>query len=325
MLLVLFVFLFWHTNEVEAVSSSYVAIDAKSGRLLEGSNAQIELPIASLTKVWTAITVLDNVALTDEVIISEVAASQEGSSLYLQAGEVWTIESLLYGLLLQSGNDAAYALAEHTGGSVEGFVQLMNEKIQLSGLENAHFTNPSGLHHDDHYASAYDMANMLRIALQNEDFKKIASSKSYRPKERATSWRNKHKLLHFVDNAIAGKTGYTKRAGRTLVTYFEEDSKEVIIVTLNHSNDWNFHVTLANQIFSTYDIVKIVAKGKYHLFNKEVIEVKQNQYLLINEEEKDELKNVLFIPRNNTKNNNYLWNVYIKSDIALRFDVKKIK
>lgn len=316
--------LFWNTAGVEA-SSSYSVIDAESGRLLEGSNEQTELPIASLTKVWTALTVLDYISLDEEITISEEAASQEGSSLYLKPGEKWSVNSLLHGLLLQSGNDAAYALAEHTGGSMEGFVQLMNEKIQLAGMEHAHFTNPSGLHSDEHYASAYDMANMLRLALQDDEFKKIASAKSFTPKERNVQWRNKHKLMHFEDNAVAGKTGYTKRAGRTLITYFEKDKKEIIIVTLNNSNDWKFHVDVANKVFATYDSVKVVEKGKYHLFHKDVIEVEKDHYLLLNADEQKDLLNVLHIPRNSDANRSYLWNVYIKSDIALRFPVKKIK
>ncbi|WP_391208907.1 D-alanyl-D-alanine carboxypeptidase family protein [Psychrobacillus sp. L4] len=317
-------FLFWQTNGVEA-SSSYVVIDVNSGRLLEGNNANAELPIASLTKVWTALTVLDSCDLNEEITISAQAASQEGSSLYLQAGDVWTVNSLLHGLLLQSGNDAAYALAEHTGGSIEGFVQMMNEKIQIAGMEHAHFTNPSGLHNDDHYASAFDMATMLRLALQNEDFYKIASAKTFKPKERNVQWRNKHKLLHYEDDAVAGKTGFTKRAGRTLVTFFKDGAKEVIVVTLNNSNDWKMHTSLADKIFANYEVVKVVEKGKYKLLNNEVIEVKQDHFLLVNKEEKKQLQNVLHIPRKKDINTPYLWNVYINNDLALRFNVTKIK
>ncbi len=292
---------------------------------MEGSNSDEQLPIASLTKVWTALTVLDNVALEEEITISQAAATQEGSSLYLKPGEVWTVDSLLHGLLMQSGNDAAYALAEYAGGSIEGFTSLMNEKFQLAGLDHSHFTNPSGLHHDDHYASAYDMANMFRIALQNEQFKEIASAKTYRPKERNVQWNNKHRLLHENEQAIAGKTGYTKRAGRTLVTYFKEGKKEIIVVTLNHSNDWAYHSSLAEKVFANYDTVKVVKKGKYKLFQKEVIEVEKDYYLLLKSEEKKKLKNVLLIPRKSTNANPYLWNVTIDDQIALRFNVEKIK
>lgn len=318
-------FLFVNIGNAQAVSSSYAVIDAKTGRLLLGNNAEVELPIASLTKVWTALTVLDNATLDEEITISSVAAAQEGSSLYLQPGEVWTVNSLLHGLMLQSGNDAAYALAEHTGGSLEGFVKLMNEKFQLAGLENSHFTNPSGLHNDEHYASAHDMANMFRLALQNEDFMKIASAKNFVPKERSIKWRNKHKLMHFNEYTVAGKTGYTKRAGRTLVTYLKDKDKEVIVVTLNHSNDWNTHVSLAEQIFQNYSMVQVVEKGKYELFQKDVIEVKKDYYLLLNKEEEEKLNNVLIIPRNNKEKKPFLWKVMIDKDVALEFNVKKVK
>ncbi|SDM99912.1 D-alanyl-D-alanine carboxypeptidase [Psychrobacillus sp. OK028] len=316
-------FLLWNITEADA-SSSYVVIDANTGRLLEGSDPNAALPIASLTKVWTAITVLDNVSLDEEITISNAAASQEGSSLYLKAGEVWTVESLLYGLLLHSGNDAAYALAEYTGGSIEGFTKLMNEKIELAGLKNSHFTNPSGLHHEDHFASAIDLANMFRLAMQNEAFAKIASAKSYSPKERSVTWKNKHKLLHYNESAIAGKTGYTKAAGRTLVTFFEEDGKKVIVVTLNQSNDWNTHSSLAANIFKTYDNVKVVEKGKYRLLDKQVIEVKKDYFLLLNKEERDATKNILIIPRKSSAKKPYFWNVTINNEVALKFNVKKI-
>lgn len=317
-------FLFWQVGDVEA-SSSYAVIDVQTGRLLEGSNEYEELPIASLTKVWTALTVLDNASLEDEITISQAAATQEGSSLYLKPGEVWTINSLLHGLMLQSGNDAAYALAEHVGGSIDGFTHLMNEKFEVAGLNDSHFTNPSGLHHDDHFASAFDMANMFRLALQNEQFKEIASAKSYQPEERNVRWSNKHRLLHENETAIAGKTGYTKRAGRTLVTYFKEDEKEIVVVTLNHSNDWAYHTSLAERVFANYDTVKVVKKGKYRVFQKEVIEVEDDQYLLLNKEERKKLNNVLLIPRKSTEKTPYLWNVKIDDQIALRFNVNKIK
>ncbi len=316
--------LVWNIQGVEA-SSSYAVIDAKTGRLLIGSNADQELPIASLTKVWTALTVLDNAELDEVVTISQAAAVQEGSSLYLKAGEKWTVKSLLHGLMLQSGNDAAYALAEHTGGSVEGFVKLMNEKMEIANLEKSHFTNPSGLHHEDHYASAHDMANMFRLAIQNEDFVQIASAKTFIPKERSIKWRNKHKLMHFNEHTVAGKTGYTKRAGRTLVTYLKEKDKEVIVVTLNHSNDWATHVSLAEQVFNTYDTVKVVSKGKYRLFQKDIIKVEQDHYLLLSKEEQKKVNNVLIIPRKNNEKSPYLWKVMIDEQLALQFHVQKIK
>ena len=127
----------------------------------------------------------------DKIIISERATFSEGSSIYLEAGDEWTVEQLLYGLLLRSGNDAAYALAEHVGGSVEGFVKLMNDAALIYGLSATTFTNPSGLHDDAHLSSAYDTARMLQIAMQNEQFHQIASTKIYKGK---VAWQNKHRL-----------------------------------------------------------------------------------------------------------------------------------
>ena len=169
------------------------------------------------------------------------------------------------------------------------------------------------------------MANMFRLALQNESYTQIASAKTYTPKERSVTWRNKHKLLHFNKYAVAGKTGYTKVAGRTLVTYFEDNGKKVIVVTLNHSNDWNTHSSLAANVFQTYDNVKVVEKGKYRLLDKQIIEVKKDYFLLLKKEEKDVTKNVLMIPRKSSEKKPYLWNVTINNEIALKFNVMKIK
>lgn len=164
----------------KSADASYAVIDAETGRLLSGNNAHAQLPIASLTKMWTAFVVIENSNLDDEVVISREAALSEGSSIYLEPGEKITVETLLYGLMLRSGNDAAYALAEHTGGSFEGFVDLMNEKATFYGLNNTFFTNPSGLHHDLHLSSAYDTAMMLKVALENDTFRKIATTVNYK-------------------------------------------------------------------------------------------------------------------------------------------------
>ena len=154
--------------------------------------------------------------------------------------------------MLRSGNDAAHALAEHAGGSMEGFVDLMNEKALFYGLNDTVFTNPSGLHDEHHLSTAYETALMLYYAMGNEKFREIATHKnySYQGEEQAYSWRNKHRLIHSEPTAIAGKTGFTKAAGRTLVTYFEKDGKKIIVVTLNDGDDWNTHINLSDKVFS---------------------------------------------------------------------------
>lgn len=294
--------------------ASYVVIDADTGRTLIGANEHARMPIASLTKIWTALIALENSNLEDVVVISREAASSEGSSIYLEPGERVTVETLLYGLMLRSGNDAAYALAEHAGGSVQGFVDLMNEKAMIYRLHQTYFMNPSGLHHDLHLSSAYDTAQMLRIALENEDFYRIASTIHYKSNTKnGTTWQNKHRLLREQVGAVAGKTGYTKVAGRTLATYFEKDDKRIIVVTLNEANDWQVHKYLANQVFEEYDLVTIAKKGRYKATEDITVQLKEPIQLLLSDEEEEELLNVLHVSRQ--KDSQFgIWHVFLNNE-----------
>lgn len=297
--LLFFLVLLFTPIRVGAEAQAYAVIDAETGRLLAGVNENVKLPIASLTKIWTALTVLETGNVDERVIVSSEAASTEGSSIYLKQGSEVKIETLLYGLMLRSGNDAAIALAEHRGGSIEGFVQLMNAQAQLYGLENTVFTNPSGLHTDEHLSTAYETALMLRYAMQNEQFRTIASSVTYdfRTEEGLNRWKNKHRLLRIDDRAIAGKTGYTKVAGRTLATYFEQDDKKIIVVTLNDGNDWNTHRALATDTFSTYKHYTVAKKGVYQVLPGMEAEVHQPIRILLTKDERRDVSHVLQIPR----------------------------
>jgi len=300
--------------------SGYAVLDGDTGRVLFESNSDARLPIASLTKIWTALVAIENSNLQDEVVISPRAATAEGSSIYLQAGEKVTVETLLYGLMLRSGNDAATALAEHAGGSVEGFVKLMNERAVVAGLTNTVFMNPSGLHHDEHLSSARDTAEMLRIALQNKTFKKIASTVLYRANtENGMLWENKHRLLRegsgvaieigdetqlpvnalksAKGSAFAGKTGFTKVAGRTLATAFQKDGQTCIVVTLNESDDWNVHRGLANKVWQDYSLETVVKEGKYKVNKNLSIRLEQPIRLQLNKEEKESVRQVLHVSR----------------------------
>lgn len=307
------------------VKASYVVIDADTGRTLIGNNEHARMPIASLTKIWTALVAIENSDLDDKVVISREAALSEGSSIYLVPGEVVSVETLLYGLMLRSGNDAAYALAEHAGGSVQGFVDLMNEKAMYYRLNNTFFTNPSGLHHDLHLSSAYDTAQMLRIALENKDFYKIASTIQYKSDTRnGTTWLNKHRLLRENVGAVAGKTGYTKVAGRTLATYFERDDKRIVVVTLNESNDWEVHKQLANQVFEEYDVKTIVKKGRYKAKGNITVELEEPIRLLVKEEEMDHLQNVLHLSRKKDVQFG-IWHVFLNNESIYSTRVKIIK
>ncbi len=307
-----------------AGGSSWAVIDAETGRLLAGSNEDLQLPIASLTKIWTALTFLESGAQDGEVVISPQAASAEGSSIYLEQGTQIDAEALLYGLMLRSGNDAAYALAEHAGGSVDGFVDLMNEKAELYGLERTTFTNPSGLHNDQHLSTAYETALMFYFAMQNEQFKKISSAENfvYRKGEEVRSWRNKHRLIHTDENVIAGKTGFTKAAGRTLATYFEKDGKKVIVVTLNNGNDWNVHQQLANDAFQNYENVTVAKEGKYRILPGINGQLKRPIVLLLKEDEVERVSHVVYIPRKNDRKVIGTWTVSLDNELLITAEIE---
>jgi serine-type D-Ala-D-Ala carboxypeptidase (penicillin-binding protein 5/6) len=257
------------------------------------------MPIASLTKIWTALIVVENAELSEKVIVSRKAAYSEGSSIYLEEGETTTVETLLYGLMLRSGNDAAMALAEHVGGSEEGFVFLMNERAREAGLTRTMFQNPSGLHHPMHLSTAYDTARMLQVAMENKTFAKIASTQTYKADLKNTPsivWKNKQKLLFTDVGAISGKTGYTKVAGRTLATYFDRDDKRFVVVTLSESNDWQVHTHLADMVDEQYEMKTVIPKGTYKTANHK-IKVEKDVKLLLKEDEEVKLKHTLIIPR----------------------------
>ena len=293
-------------------NSAWAVIDADTGRLLEGSNENVQLPIASLTKIWTAFTVLDSKQPFAETTISPAAASSEGSSIYLEQGTTVNTKDLLYGLMLRSGNDAAFALAEYAGGSVEGFTDLMNEKALYYGLKDTVFTNPSGLHDDTHLSTAYETALMMRYAMQNEQFKEIASTKmhTFTNGETTYHWANKHRLVQSTETAIAGKTGFTKVAGRTLVTYFEKDDKRIIVVTLNDGNDWQTHLSLSEKIFSTYKVETIAKKGRYAIYPGIEGELKQPMQLLLKKGEAKKVAHMLQLPRDEASQTDGQWIVY---------------
>lgn len=306
-------------SKVDA-ASAWAVVDADTGRLLMGENEDAQLPIASLTKIWTAYTVLENPYLSETTKMSHEAVSSEGSSLYLKEGMKVSVESLLYGLMLRSGNDAAYALAEHVGGSVDGFVQLMNEKALLHGFERTSFKNPSGLHDDAHLSTAYETGLMMVYAMKNEQFKEIATTTAYhvKIKDQPYYWKNKHRLLHSNPTALAGKTGFTKAAGRTLVTYFEKDDKRIVVVTLNDGNDWQTHSHLAEKTFAEYKKETVAKSGLYQLTKQHIGELQQPIELLLNVSEMKNMQNIVRISR---QQNNASWFVYIDGEPTIVQDV----
>lgn len=254
-------------TKAQGVSAqSAILMEQTSGRVLFEKDAYTKRRIASITKIMTAIIAIESGKMSDTVTVSSRAVRAEGSSVYLKEGEKIKLRDLVYGLMLRSGNDAAIAIAEYVGGSVEGFVFLMNQKAEEIGMRNTHFANPHGLDDaENHYSTAYDMALLMRYAMHNEEFRKISGTKVYRapnPDEKWDRiWRNKNKLLtNLYEYCTGGKTGYTKRAKRTLVTTAEKDGMELIAVTLNAPDDWNDHITMYEYGFEHYVLAKIAKK-----------------------------------------------------------------
>ncbi len=241
---------------VPVSASSAILMEQQSGRILYEKEAHEVRRIASITKIMTAILAIESGKLNDSVKVTENAVRAEGSSIYLKPGETIKLEDLVYGMMLRSGNDAAVAIAEHVGGSLEGFVYLMNQKASEIGMDHTHFANPHGLDdHEDHYSTAYDMALLTRYAMSNDTYKLISGTKVHRAPNPTENWdrvwRNKNRLLtELYDYTTGGKTGYTKRAKRTLVTTATKGDLNLIAVTLNGPDDWNDHINMYENGFS---------------------------------------------------------------------------
>lgn len=254
-------------RELAPNARSAVLIDVASGRILYGKQIDLRLPMASTTKIMTAIIAVEKGNLKDTVIASFRAQNTGGSSIYLQAGERLTLEELLYGLMLQSGNDAAVAIAEHVGGSVEGFVDMMNYKAMEIGAYNTSFANPHGLDAWNHYTTARDLATITAYALRNETFSKIVSTKLKKipwwGRDYDRVLKNKNKLLWRLEGCDGVKTGFTSKAGRCLVTSATRDGWQLVSVVLNCGPMWQESTNLLEYGFSTYKPFTYYDRGQF--------------------------------------------------------------
>ncbi len=243
--------------EGQISAKSAIVIEASSGEILWSKNSDMRLPMASTTKIMTALVALENSDMKKTVRVSPKAVGVEGSSVYLYAGEELCMENLLYAMLLESANDAAAAIAIEVGGSIEKFSQMMTQKARELGLENTNFQNPHGLDGEEHYTTAYDLSMIARCAMQNEAFRKIVSThKTTIPLNKTEGVRlliNHNKLLKMYDGATGIKTGFTKKSGRCLVSSAICDGVEYICVTLNAPSDWHDHEILLDYASSLYE------------------------------------------------------------------------
>lgn len=230
-----------------------VVMEAQSGTLLFAQEAHKQLPMASTTKIMTALLTLEQEGLDEEFIVDPEAIRVEGSSMGLQEGDTVTLRALAGGMLTASGNDAAGAAAVRIDGSKEAFAQRMNHRAQELGMLETHFVTPSGLDAEDHRSTAYDMALLGRAALQNPAFAEMVSQKrlklTYGDPPYQRSLLNHNRLLSLYPDAIGIKTGFTKTAGRCLVSAARRDGVTLIVVTLNCGDDWNTHMALYERYF----------------------------------------------------------------------------
>ena len=237
-----------------------ILLDAQTGRVLYEKDADSRSLIASTTKIMTALLICEQCNVLDRMKIPKEAVGIEGSSMYLKEGEVLSLQELLYGLMLHSGNDAAVALAIYCAGTAEGFAAMMNDKARLLGLDGTHFENPNGLDSPGHYSTARDLATLTAYAMKNPIFYQTVSTKSVRVGNR--SLQNHNKLLWRVEGADGVKTGYTKAAGRILVSSATRGGRRLICVTINDGNDWADHTTLLNNGFSAYTAQQLITAGE---------------------------------------------------------------
>ena len=245
------------THAQTSISKAECVMEVNSKRVLYEDGGDVRLPMASTTKIVTCITVLELCNdIQEEVKIPQNAVGIEGSSVYLKEGEIYTVEDLLYGLMLRSGNDCAIALALHCCDSVPIFCSKMNELTQKAGALHSNFENPHGLPSKNHYTTARDLTMIASYAMQNPTFAKIVSTKKYEKQ----NWVNKNKLLQKNEEIIGIKTGYTKEAGRCLVTAMKRGEATLVCTVLNSPTMYERTSELLEDAFSQYKYTHILEK-----------------------------------------------------------------
>lgn len=278
-------------------AESMVAMDMNSKRILYEQNATKEKLIASTTKIMTALVAIEQMDLDTEIVVDERVLKAYGSAIYIEVGERIALRDLLYGLMLRSGNDAAIVIANAVGGSMEGFVSLMNKKAYELGMSHTIFYNSHGLEENDgkgNTSTAYDMALLMSYAMKNEDFSKITSAKNYVAKsdQKTYHWVNKNKLLQSYEYTIGGKTGFTEKARRTLVTAAEKEGRRITIVTLNDGNDFRDHENLYDVLFSKMELVSVLKKENFTVPEwkfKDSLYIEKDVDVLLAKEEKEHI------------------------------------
>ncbi len=247
-------------------SKSEIVIDAYTGRILYQNNATQKLPMASTTKILTCITAIENANVNDVVTVKKDTCNIEGSSIYLKEGEKYTLKSLLYGLMLRSGNDAAETIADFVGGRNK-FISLMNNTAKKCGATNSNFTNPHGLHEENHYTTCQDLAKITAYSLKNDLFSEIVSTKKITVEELSNLTKrvfyNKNKMLNLYEGALGVKTGFTKVAGRCLVSGAEKNNFKTVCVVLNSPQMFERSIELMDKCYNEYTLQTVLSKKDF--------------------------------------------------------------
>ncbi len=317
-LLFLPVFLLFTTSGVVTnQGSSYIVLESSSLRILNGENIHSQMLVASTAKILTAITAIENYDLEEEVTISKEDVNEVGSKVYLKEQEKIKRIDLIYALMLRSANDAASALSKNNS---DEFIFLMNETAKKIGMKNSVFANASGLDEREYNLStAYDMALLSAYAAKNEVFRTIASTHTYKCNTECSNylWVNKHRLVKNDDLFVWGKTGYTKKSKRILVSNYIKDNMDVIVVTINRSDDWNYHKLLVNSLHG-YNFVSIYKKGIYdtQLDVTYYLYVKNDIILPLRDEEYDDIRIKFRLYKNKA-----IMDVYLKNEFLCSYDI----
>ncbi|RGC52580.1 D-alanyl-D-alanine carboxypeptidase family protein [Absiella sp. AM29-15] len=280
-------------------ADSYCVLSEDDNTVIEEKDMNEPQSVASISKIMTAMIAIEEGDLKDTWNVGDEIKLANGSSIYLKAGQQVNLQDLLYGLMLRSGNDAAVAIATHVKGNVDDFVKEMNKKARQIGMLNTTFHNPSGLDEEDggNISTAYDMAILMSYAMKNDDFQKITGAKYYTSTWNYR-WKNKNRLLFEFPFTTGGKTGFTKKAGRTLVTTASHDGVNSVVVTLRSSDDFAFHESKHQEVFEKYKTEVLLNKGTYCIGKKQ-IQVDTDIAVSLQKDGKDTLQVKSHVEKNN--------------------------
>lgn len=296
----LFLLFPYSVQAISTSATSSILMDMDSGRIIYENNSHEVRSVASISKIMTAILAIESKKLDKTVKVSDVVLEAYGSGIYIKPGEKLTLQDLVYGLMLRSGNDAALMIAEYVSGSVPKFVKKMNQKAQEIGMKQTTFHNPSGLDEEDevgNFSTAYDMAILTSYAMKNKTYQKIVGTKKYTLKTNKNTyvWYNKNKLLTNYENTTGGKTGFTKKARRTLVSTASKDQLNFVVVTLNDGNDFQDHENLHEYGFTYYKKYRLLKKGTVKIedekyYKNETLYIKNDIDYPLREDEKQSVR-----------------------------------